>query len=99
MGAFGAVSGIIINNHYRNKLKLGNYGRLSSYLPIVVLPAIGSSIVHTTFIQPEFMLNKQPCAICTQIKGGLVQASLAVAYPMVLAPLASFMVRARAARD
>lgn len=87
-----AINGIYINNHYRTKLRLGTYGRLSSYLPIVALPAITTSLIHSVIVQPEFMLQKQPCAMCTQIKGGLFHASLAVAYPMVLSPLASFMV-------
>lgn len=87
-----AIGGIYINSHYRTKLRLGTYGRLSSYLPIVALPAITSSIIHSVVVQPDFMLQKQPCAMCSQVKGGLLHASLAVVYPMVLSPLASFMV-------
>lgn len=87
-----AIGGIYINNHYRTKLRLANYGRLSSYLPIVALPAITTSLIHSVVVKPDFMLQKQPCAMCTQIKGGLLHASLAIVYPMVLSPLASFMV-------
>lgn len=95
MSVLAAVGGIYINSHYRTKLRLGSYGRLSSYLPIVALPAITTSLIHSVIIQPEFMMQKQPCAMCTQIKGGLFHASLAIAYPMVLSPLASFMVSSR----
>lgn len=92
LSILAAIGGIYINNHYRTKLKLGSYGRVSSYLPIVALPAITTNIIHSVVVQPDFMMQKQPCAMCTQIKGGLLHASLAIAYPMVLSPLASFMV-------
>lgn len=95
LSILAAIGGIYINNHYRTKLRLSTYGRLSSYLPIVALPAITTGIVHSLIVQPEFMLQKQPCAMCTQIKGGLIHASLAVVYPMVLSPLASFMFASR----
>nr|CAD7200747.1 unnamed protein product [Timema douglasi] len=44
-GASG-LAGMYINSHYRSKLKLLNYGRMSTYLPNVVLPAIMSTVVH-----------------------------------------------------
>lgn len=35
-----------INNHYRTKLRLHNYGRFSSYLPVVVLPTLVTALFH-----------------------------------------------------
>lgn len=92
MAVCAAMGGIYINNHYRTKLRLGTYGRVTSYLPIVALPAITTTLIHSLIVQPDFMLQKERCAMCIQLKGGLIHASLAVVYPMVLAPLASFMV-------
>lgn len=46
LGSLSAVSAFVINNHFRRKLKLGNYGRFASYLPIVALPSMITIIFH-----------------------------------------------------
>lgn len=47
------ISGFLINNHFRYKLKLGSYGRMSSYLAVVAAPAIMSSLLHVTVRSSE----------------------------------------------
>lgn len=46
LGSLSAVTGVLINHHYRVKLRLGAFGAFSSYLPIVVLPALASTLYH-----------------------------------------------------
>ena len=48
LGAMGALSAFAVNNHFRYKLKLGVYGRMSSYLSVVAIPAVISTLFHTT---------------------------------------------------
>lgn len=48
LGGVGMISSIVINNHFRTKLKLGQYGRMSSYLSVVAIPAMFSALFHTT---------------------------------------------------
>uniref|UniRef100_A0A1B0CK29 Putative conserved plasma membrane protein n=1 Tax=Lutzomyia longipalpis TaxID=7200 RepID=A0A1B0CK29_LUTLO len=91
LGILGALSGIYIHNHYRTKLKLGSYGRATSYLPIVVLPALVAPLVHKMVVQTRILLSDYDCPVCLEVRGGLVHTSLAVIYPGLLAPLASFM--------
>ncbi|GAB0098790.1 uncharacterized protein DMENIID0001_145930 [Sergentomyia squamirostris] len=95
LGILGALSGIFVHNHYRKKLKLGTYGRATSYLPIVVLPAIVAPMVHKMVFQAKILLGEYKCSLCVQMKAGLTQAALAVVYPGVLAPFASFMYATR----
>lgn len=92
LGATTVMSSIYINSHYRSKLKLGNYGRLSSYIPAVVLPAIMTTFFHKSFIVPDVVLNTRQCAVCVQTRAGLLQAGFSTAYPMLLAPMSAFMV-------
>ncbi|XP_055607978.1 transmembrane protein 126A [Uranotaenia lowii] len=95
LGASTVVSSIFINNHFRNRLKLGTYGRLSSYIPAVVLPAIMSTFFHKGFIVPDVILQKNECPVCIQTRAGFYQAAFSTAYPMILAPLSSFMFATR----
>lgn len=107
----GAFSALFINHHFRNKLKLGNYGRMSSYLSVVAIPACVSTLFHTTvssyntlktcltsifqFIQSHVILRLYDCPTCLQTRAAFFQAGTAVFYPFLLAPLAAFMFATR----
>lgn len=93
MGAVGAVTGVFVNNHYRTRLRLGKFGYISSYVPIVVLPAIMASLFHRTFIQSRILLAKDTCPLCVQLRAAAMQVTLGTVYPTLLAPFASYMVR------
>lgn len=54
LASLAAVSGIYINNYYRRKFMLHSYGRVSSFLPIAVLPACLSLLSH---IQVHIYMN------------------------------------------
>jgi ABC-type sugar transport system permease subunit len=54
LAAGGGLSGIYINRHYRTKLKLGNFARISTYIPIVALPAMVSAVFHHQVSDPQF---------------------------------------------
>uniref|UniRef100_U5EFQ6 Putative conserved plasma membrane protein n=1 Tax=Corethrella appendiculata TaxID=1370023 RepID=U5EFQ6_9DIPT len=95
LGISTTVTSLYVNSHYRVKLKLGSYGRLSSYLPIVVLPSIMSIVSHSGFIQPRVILQKDPCTVCTQMRAATFHSFFAVAYPTLLAPIASFLFATR----
>lgn len=92
LGALGAVTGVFVNNHYRTRLRLGKFGYVSSYIPIVVLPAIMASVFHRTFIQTRVLLPKEECPLCLQLRAAAMQAFFGTVYPSILAPLASYMV-------
>lgn len=46
LGAVSGITGIYINQHYRRRLRLGTYGAFSTYLTIVALPALMSTVYH-----------------------------------------------------
>ncbi|XP_052871758.1 transmembrane protein 126A [Anopheles cruzii] len=95
LGVCSAISGFYFNNHYRLALRLGNYGRMSSYLPAVAIPAIMATAFHTAFVQPDVILRREPCPVCTQTRAAIIQGGFSVAYPLLLAPLSSFMFATR----
>lgn len=92
LGATAVFSSVYMNNHFRNKLRLGNYGRLSSYIPAVALPAIMAMVFHTQFVLPDVILSRNQCPVCVQTRAGLIQGGFSTAYPMVLVPMSAFMV-------
>ncbi|XP_001357432.2 uncharacterized protein [Drosophila pseudoobscura] len=96
LSAMAAATGAYINNHYRTKLRLGSHGRLSSYMPIVVVPAIFTMLTHKFFIQRPILLDPLgECPICRQVRSAAFQASLGIVYPTILAPFAAFMFATR----
>ncbi|XP_030377089.1 uncharacterized protein LOC115625983 [Scaptodrosophila lebanonensis] len=96
ISALAAASGAYINNHYRTKLRLGSSGRFSSYLPIVVVPAMFTMLTHKFFIQRPILVNPlSECPVCIQVRAAAFQTALGVVYPSILAPLAAFMFATR----
>ncbi|XP_031332146.1 transmembrane protein 126A isoform X2 [Photinus pyralis] len=92
LASLSALSGIYINNYYRFKFKLLNYGRLSSYLPLCGLPAIMSFMSHTQFVLPDVVLQEN-CAVCTQMRASALQSGFGAVFPLLLAPMSIFSVR------
>lgn len=91
-----AATGAYVNNHYRNRLRLGAHGRLSTYLPIVAVPAIFAMLSHKFFIQRPLLLNPlAECPVCTQMRSAAFQTAVGAVYPTILAPIAAFMFATR----
>ncbi|XP_071451231.1 transmembrane protein 126A [Hetaerina americana] len=90
-----SLSAWYINRCYRSMLKLGAHGRLVSYLPTVVIPAIATSIYHQEKVLSDVLIMKSECPVCIQIRSSAIQAIFGGLYPAVLAPVAGFMIATR----
>ncbi|KAM7350558.1 uncharacterized protein ACRADG_009117 [Cochliomyia hominivorax] len=96
MAAFATGTGIFVNNHYRQKLKLGTYGRFSTYLPIVIIPALFTLTTHKLFVQRSILLEPMAeCPTCVQLRAVAFQVGLGAIYPTFLAPMAACMFATR----
>lgn len=93
LGALGAATGMYVNSYYRNRLRLGKFGFIGSYIPIAMLPAIMCTLFDKAIIQPSIFLQKEKCPLCLQLRSGTVQGFMGVVYPSMLAPLAAYMVK------
>ncbi|CAG9858654.1 unnamed protein product [Phyllotreta striolata] len=80
-------SSMYINNYFRTKFRLLNYGRLSSYLPICVVPAAMSVLVHTDFVTSELVVGgNDTCPVCLQTRAAALQTAVGFLIPFALAP-------------
>ncbi|CRK91225.1 CLUMA_CG004907, isoform A [Clunio marinus] len=95
LGGMAIISTSLINNHFRYKLKLRNFGRASSYLSVVGLSAMLTTVFHTMFVQSYVILRAYDCPMCLQTRAGLIQATFSVAYPFLLAPVSAFIFTTR----
>lgn len=87
---------VYVNNHFRRKLNLGSYGRVSTYLPIVVMPALFSLASHKLFVQRDIILKPfDICSTCVQVRAAAIQTGFGVLYPTVMAPIAACMFATR----
>ncbi|CAH2236706.1 uncharacterized protein LOC120627751 [Pararge aegeria] len=92
LGAVSSLTGLLINKHYRWRLKLGTYGYLASAVPIVVMPGILTLLFHKQAITTNMLLMKhETCPICHEVKSAALQLAFGIAYPMVLAPTSALM--------
>lgn len=89
LASFAAFAGIYMNNYYRMKLKLFHYGQVASYLPICIMPALTSYLLHIEYVTPDIVLQKS-CAVCIEMRASAIQAGMGCVFPAVLAPLASY---------
>ncbi|KAH8395590.1 hypothetical protein KR222_001682 [Zaprionus bogoriensis] len=96
LSSLAAATGAYVNNHYRTRLRLGPHGRISSYIPIVAIPAIFTMLGHKFFVQRPILLRPlADCPVCTQLRSAFLQTALGVVYPTILAPFAAFMFATR----
>ncbi|XP_059051427.1 uncharacterized protein LOC131846196 [Achroia grisella] len=92
LGGLNAFSGILINSHYRNKLKLGTYGFYSSVIPITLMPGLMTILFHRHIILSDMLLmKKDTCPVCYEVKSAAIQLGFGVAYPMILGPTSALM--------
>ncbi|KAK9873633.1 hypothetical protein WA026_023418 [Henosepilachna vigintioctopunctata] len=85
-----AITGIYVNNHYRQKVKLHTFGKITSYLPICVIPSILAYFLHFQLIIPDMILQKTACPVCLELRSSAIQATVGCLMPTILAPLSSF---------
>ncbi|XP_013142537.1 PREDICTED: uncharacterized protein LOC106106500 [Papilio polytes] len=96
LGAINGICGLLINNHYRQKLKLGNYGYFSSVVPVTVMPGILTALFHRHVISTNMLLMKlDTCPICYEVRSGMTQIALGILYPMLLGPTSALMLANR----
>ncbi|XP_014364855.2 uncharacterized protein LOC106715959 [Papilio machaon] len=96
LGAINGVCGLLINNHFRHKLKLGTYGYFASVIPITVMPGVLTALFHRHIISTDMLLMKlDACPICYEVRSGVTQVALGTAYPLLLAPTCALMLASR----
>ncbi|KAJ8731009.1 hypothetical protein PYW08_002422 [Mythimna loreyi] len=92
LGGINAFCGIMINRHFRNKLKLGPYGYFASVIPISLMPGVLTALFHRHLISTDLLLMKnQACPLCYEVRSAAIQTTLGIAYPMVLGPTSALM--------
>lgn len=73
LGACSALSGMYVNSYFRSRLRLHTYGRVSSYLPVVALPALMSALFHQQ-VKQFAKLHGMFCITSSQIYWIVVSA-------------------------
>ncbi|KAK8751395.1 hypothetical protein OTU49_014584, partial [Cherax quadricarinatus] len=95
LSSISSCTAAYINSHYRRAVKLRNYAFVPTFIPVVLLPSIVSTLLHHHFVQTPLLMQKLQCPVCLELKGGAVQLFSGFIYPMVLAPLSAFQFATR----
>lgn len=93
-GVCAGVGGVALNNIFRRHYQLRSMARMSTYLPIAVLPGMAAMVAHS-LVTSDILLMNTTCVVCTQTKAMMSQLFLGIFYPCLIAPAAclSFAVR------
>ncbi|KAJ8967842.1 hypothetical protein NQ317_005513 [Molorchus minor] len=87
LGGATVMSSMYINNYFRMKFKVLHYGRMSSYIPICLIPGTLVFILHQQLVLKELiLLNQETCPICIELRASVVQGTLGCLLPLTLAP-------------
>ena len=89
LGGLAMTSGMIMNTMYRQKLRLLPHGRVSSYLPLVILPSACSMLLHHMCVTQEVVLMENQCPVCHEVRAASIQTLTGWAMPFSLTLLSS----------
>ncbi|XP_070160345.1 transmembrane protein 126A [Polyergus mexicanus] len=89
-----ALTGIYINQRFRRKLKLRNYGLFSTISGLITGPTIATSLLYSEIILNRLLLLEVSCPLCLESKSILLQICTGLLFPLILAPLANFSIAA-----
>ncbi|KAM0728679.1 hypothetical protein ACS0PU_004934 [Formica fusca] len=89
-----ALAGLYINQRFRRKLKLRQYGLVSTMAGLVAGPTIATSLLYSELILNRLLLLEVPCPLCLESKSILLQTCTGLLFPLILAPLANFSIAA-----
>ncbi|XP_050306459.1 uncharacterized protein LOC126743413 [Anthonomus grandis grandis] len=88
LGTTALLSGIFYNNYFRKKFMLGHLGRLSTYLPISVVPATLTAVLHTELVLKDIILLKSDqCPLCLQTRAAILQVGFSTIFPIIIGPM------------
>ncbi|XP_064615381.1 uncharacterized protein LOC135479467 [Liolophura sinensis] len=94
LASFSALSGAVCNMYFREKFNVQKFGRASTFVPIIVIPAALSMITHQLWVSNTILVDEFSCPLCGQVRAGTIQAILGAVYPCTLAaPLAIVLAR------
>ncbi|KAJ6664868.1 hypothetical protein lerEdw1_005840 [Lerista edwardsae] len=80
----GSLCGLIGNSLYRRVLHV-TQARITSLLPMAVLPFVSTVMVYEASISQPLLEGELNCASCALIRGGLIGAIVGCLYPAFLA--------------
>lgn len=78
LGVCAGAAGIYFNSYYRKKLKLGNFGQFSTYLPIAVVPTIMALGFHRAVSTLFVIHNLQSSLIIWKLDWWFVYAQVTI---------------------
>ncbi|XP_052784657.1 uncharacterized protein LOC128220334 isoform X2 [Mya arenaria] len=81
-----SASGYLIMAYLRRKFCLGaSHGRIASFAPVMVLPAVGA--VMMSDVQRRTLLSVPNCETCVKVRSGVYQTVCSMLYPTLLSPI------------
>ncbi|XP_050465916.1 uncharacterized protein LOC126859050 [Cataglyphis hispanica] len=89
-----ALTGVYINQRFRRKLKLRNYGLLPTITGLVAGPTIATSLLYSQFVLNKLLLLEVPCPLCLESRSILLQTCTGLFFPLILVPFANFSIAA-----
>ena len=88
-GGIAALSGALLNYHYRQQFKLRTYGRWISYAPVVIIPFMTAAAFETIMVTLPIVSGQINCPLCAEIRYASLQVCFGFGQPWLLSILGS----------
>ncbi|XP_044574735.1 uncharacterized protein LOC123258655 isoform X1 [Cotesia glomerata] len=105
LAGLAACSALVINRHFRIKVKLRNQGVIATQITSATGAVIFATAPHIAvifylfmivkFVMQDLFLNTTPCPLCVETRATFIQTGAAIIYPSIAAPLANFFLASR----
>ncbi|GFY70770.1 uncharacterized protein TNIN_271331 [Trichonephila inaurata madagascariensis] len=89
LGILNGINGSFFMHGIRKELKLRPYAPFTCYFPVATIGYVVTDLIHSQYITKK-VLQTESCTLCTVTTGAILQASMGVAYPLILSPLLGF---------
>ncbi|XP_072035233.1 transmembrane protein 126A-like [Amphiura filiformis] len=80
---YAGISGLIVNSFLRRMLMIHSRPLMTA-LPMALLPGLTMKIGWYGFVTMPVLAGDLNCAICGEMRGGLVSVALGAVYPMII---------------
>ena len=78
MAGASILSGALVNDYLRQLFFLRSYGRMSTFIPITIIPPILAMMSNQYIVGTRMLADQEQCPVCTELTSAGIQTVVSV---------------------